>query len=85
MPDLATLTEAKILIEEWREEYNQVRPHSALNYRPPAPEATIPLTLTQQVVLLMGAGQHSLSYKVSPVCEVLDVVFNKEITNCVYY
>ena len=41
-----TLTEAKILIEEWRNEYNQVRPHSALNYRPPAPEAIIPLTLT---------------------------------------
>ena len=41
-----TLTEAKILVEEWRKEYNQVRPHSALNYRPPAPEAIIPLTLT---------------------------------------
>jgi len=41
-----TLTEAKILIEEWRKEYSQVRPHSALNYRPPAPEAIIPLTLT---------------------------------------
>ena len=41
-----TLTEAKILVEEWRKEYNQVRPHSALNYRPPAPEAIIPLALT---------------------------------------
>ena len=41
-----TLTEAKILIEEWRKEYNQVRPHSALDYRPPAPEAITPLTLT---------------------------------------
>ena len=41
-----TLTEAKILIEQWRKEYNQVRPHSALNYRPPAPEVIIPLTLT---------------------------------------
>ena len=41
-----TLIEAKILIEEWRKEYNQVRPHSALDYRPPAPEAIIPLTLT---------------------------------------
>ncbi|HIH96200.1 MAG TPA: transposase [Thermoplasmata archaeon] len=41
-----TLTEASILIEEWRKEYNQVRPHSALNYRPPAPEAIVPLTLT---------------------------------------
>ena len=41
-----TLTEAKILIEQWRKEYNQVRPHSSLSYRPPAPEARIPVTLT---------------------------------------
>ena len=41
-----TLTEAKILIEEWRKEYNQVRPHSTLDYRAPAPEAIVPLTLT---------------------------------------
>jgi putative transposase len=32
-----TLREAKILIESWRMHYNQVRPHSALGYRPPAP------------------------------------------------
>ena len=41
-----TLTEAKILIEEWRKEYDQVRPHSTLDYRPPAPESMIPLTIT---------------------------------------
>ena len=40
------LTEAKILIEGWRKEYNQVRPHSALNYRPPAPDAIMEVTLT---------------------------------------
>ena len=34
-----TLKEAQILIERWRREYNTVRPHSALGYRPPAPEA----------------------------------------------
>ena len=34
-----TLLEAKILIERWRREYNQIRPHSSLGYRPPAPEA----------------------------------------------
>jgi transposase InsO family protein len=34
-----TLQEAKVLIERWRQYYNQVRPHSALGYRPPAPEA----------------------------------------------
>ena len=33
-----TLEEARGLIEQWRKEYNQVRPHSAKNYRPPAPE-----------------------------------------------
>ena len=41
-----TLLEAQILIEQWRKEYNQVRPHSSLGYRPPAPEARIPVTLT---------------------------------------
>ncbi|MEE8593705.1 MAG: transposase, partial [Candidatus Bipolaricaulota bacterium] len=34
-----TLAEAKILIERRRQEYNTFRPHSALGYRPPAPEA----------------------------------------------
>jgi putative transposase len=34
-----TLQEAKVLIEMWRRHYNQVRPHTALGYRPPAPEA----------------------------------------------
>jgi transposase InsO family protein len=41
-----TLTEARVLIEQWRREYNQVRPHSSLSYRPPAPETRIPVTLT---------------------------------------
>jgi len=36
-----TLKEAKVLIEQWRQEYNQVRPHSSLGYRPPAPEAIL--------------------------------------------
>ena len=36
-----TLKEAKVLIEQWRQEYNQVRPHSSLGYQPPAPEAIL--------------------------------------------
>ena len=36
-----TLLEAKVLTERWRREYNQVRPHSSLGYRPPAPQAVI--------------------------------------------
>ena len=38
------LKEAKVLIENWRKEYNSLRPHSSLDYRPPAPEAIEPLT-----------------------------------------
>ena len=38
-----TLTEAKVLIERWRREYNTIRPHSSLGYRVPAPEGTLPL------------------------------------------
>ena len=37
-----TLLEAKVLIERWRQHYNTIRPHSALGYRPPAPEAMQP-------------------------------------------
>ena len=37
-----TLSEAQILIETWRRQYDTVRPHSALGYRPPAPEAAMP-------------------------------------------
>ena len=33
-----TLEEARVVIEQWRQHYNTVRPHSSLGYRPPAPE-----------------------------------------------
>jgi putative transposase len=36
-----TLLEARVLVERWRTIYNTVRPHSALDYRPPAPEARL--------------------------------------------
>ena len=38
-----SLREAQILIEQWRIHYNTVRPHSALGYRPPAPESIVPM------------------------------------------
>ena len=37
-----SLKEAKVLIERWRRHYNSIRPHSALGYRPPAPETIQP-------------------------------------------
>jgi transposase InsO family protein len=37
----SSLREAQVLIESWRRHYNAIRPHSALGYRPPAPEVTV--------------------------------------------
>ena len=37
-----SLREAQVLIEQWRRHYNTARPHSALGYRPPAPEVVVP-------------------------------------------
>jgi transposase InsO family protein len=34
-----TLSEARVLIESWRQHYNTKRPHSSIGYHPPAPEA----------------------------------------------
>ncbi len=36
------LREAKVIIENWRRDYNTIRPHSSLGYRPPAPVAVLP-------------------------------------------
>ncbi len=53
-----TLTEAKVLIERWRQEYNTVRPHSSLGYRPPAPETTEPENTAAGCATLRGAPLH---------------------------
>jgi len=36
-----SLKEAQIIIEQWRKHYNTKRPHSALGYKPPAPETIV--------------------------------------------
>jgi len=44
-----TLKEVQVLTERWRWQYNHVRPHQALGYRPPAPEARDwPLAATRE-------------------------------------
>lgn len=39
------LLEAKTIIEYWRKHYNTIRPHSSLQYKPPAPETVRPADL----------------------------------------
>ena len=46
-----TLQEAKILIENWRKEYNTIRPHNSLEYRVPASQ-----TLAWKPVLAVAVG-----------------------------
>ena len=43
-----TLEEARVIIGQWRHEYNTIRPHSTLGYKPPAPEAKEPLSSIQK-------------------------------------
>jgi len=49
-----TLLEARTLIEDWRRQYNQIRPHSSLGYRPPAPEAILPYPPGSSVPLIQA-------------------------------
>jgi putative transposase len=35
-----SLKEATVVIEQWRNQYNTIRPHSSLNYRSPAPQTS---------------------------------------------
>ena len=53
-----TLLEAKVLVERCRQEYNHIRPHSSLGYRPPAPEVVIPIgiSFTTQLPCSMCSG-----------------------------
>ena len=45
-----TVFEAKVLADRYRKHYNTVRPHSSLDYRPPAPEAFAPWPPSTQVL-----------------------------------
>jgi transposase InsO family protein len=44
-----TLREAQVIIEHWRNHYNTRRPHSALGYRPPAPEVVLHKETTDEL------------------------------------
>jgi putative transposase len=37
-----SLKEAQIIVKQWRHHYNTLRPHSALGYKPPAPQTIQP-------------------------------------------
>lgn len=45
-----SLLEAQVLVERWRVEYNTIRPHSALGYKPPVPVAVLPSYEVEKVL-----------------------------------
>ena len=47
-----SLQEAKVVVGEWVKHYSHERPHSALGYRPPAPQVQIPKIIQTQPILL---------------------------------
>jgi len=46
-----SLLEAQVLTEQWRQEYNHIRPHSALGYKPPVPKAILPADFEKSLTL----------------------------------
>ena len=48
-----SLKEARIMIEQWRNTYNTIRPHSLLGYRPPAPVTIDPKPITPTTIAMM--------------------------------
>jgi len=36
-----SMKEAVVMVENWRKEYTEIRPHSSLRYKPPAPKALV--------------------------------------------
>ena len=52
-----SLAEAAVLVEQWRREYNTVRPHSACGGFPPAPEAIKPSPWFLRMPVLHGPPQ----------------------------
>jgi len=53
-----TLFEAKVLVERWRREYNHIRPHSSLGYKPPTPEVVLPIDENTSLLLFGSAPLH---------------------------
>ena len=52
-----SLAQAAVLVEQWRREYNTVRPHSACGGFPPAPEAIKPSPWFLRMPVLHGSPQ----------------------------
>ena len=60
-----SLHEANIILEQWREEYNEQRPHSALGYRTPQEYANLcnPRFRSGNALSATGIANQRINYK----------------------
>ena len=56
-----TLKGAQVLIEQWRNHYNTIRPHSSLGYRPPAPQTIVPHRVDPPFAIGRATGRSTLA------------------------
>ena len=52
-----SLAEAKVMVENWRKHYNEIRPHSSLGYQPPAPAAIIQSRVEIKSIVTLNMDQ----------------------------
>ena len=55
-----------MLIERWRKEYNHIRPHSALGYKPPVPKTLAPFLQAYEATPLHPVKRLVFSLLVCP-------------------
>ena len=67
-----SLAEAAVLVEQWRREYNTVRPHSACGGFPPAPEAIKPSPWFLRMPVLHGPAESFCSWYLAYNTLILD-------------
>ena len=56
-----TVLEARVLADRYRRQYNTVRPHSALGYRPPTPETALPAVAGREIQPRLHRAVETLS------------------------
>lgn len=53
-----TIIEAKVIIEQWRKQYNQIRPHGSLGYKTPAPRSRVTNDTNVNYIQCLKVEQH---------------------------
>jgi len=61
-----TILEAKVLTEMWRNDYNNIRPHSSLNFSPLVPEVTFSREMVESTIYTTGTLNGGRSMRFDP-------------------